>query len=94
MSKGYDRQPEERDLELENIIGNLMISEYQVDRLRTRLSDRFSKYYGLTTGSKNTSAHVFKHGNKWYKISISVEETDIVDEKFGDLDNNSKFNRW
>jgi hypothetical protein len=92
MSKDYDRQPEERDPELENIIGNLMIAEYQVDRLRTRLSDRFSKYYGLTTGSKNTSTHLFKHSNKWYKISISVEETDIIDEKF--RDNDSKFNRW
>jgi hypothetical protein len=31
------KQPEEekRDLELENIMGNLLIAEYKVDRLRT-----------------------------------------------------------
>jgi hypothetical protein len=28
----------QRDLELENIAGNLMIAEYQVDKLRHRLS--------------------------------------------------------
>jgi hypothetical protein len=27
---------EERDIELENIVGNLMIAQYQVDRLRSR----------------------------------------------------------
>ena len=26
---------EERDLELENIVGNLMIAQYQVDKLRS-----------------------------------------------------------
>ena len=29
-----------RDLELENIAGNLMIAEYQVDKLRQRLSQQ------------------------------------------------------
>ncbi len=32
-------QDEERDLELENIAGNLLIAEYQVHKLRTRLAD-------------------------------------------------------
>jgi hypothetical protein len=35
---------EERDLELENIVGNLMIAQYQVDKLRSRLSERISGY--------------------------------------------------
>ena len=30
---------EKRDLDLENIAGNLFIAEYQVDKLRTRLVD-------------------------------------------------------
>jgi hypothetical protein len=29
---------EERDIELENIIGNLMIAQYQVDKLRSSFS--------------------------------------------------------
>jgi hypothetical protein len=35
---------EKRDLELENIVGNLLIAEYQVDRLRTRLTELVSGY--------------------------------------------------
>jgi hypothetical protein len=34
----YDDDGIKRDLELENIAGNLMIAEYQVDKLRQRLS--------------------------------------------------------
>ena len=37
-----DKAEEKRDLELENIVGNLLIAEYQVDRLRTRLADLVS----------------------------------------------------
>jgi hypothetical protein len=35
---------EKRDLELENIVGNLLVAEYQVDRLRTRLSEMINGY--------------------------------------------------
>jgi hypothetical protein len=35
---------EERDLELENIVGNLMIAQYPVDKLRSRLSERIGGY--------------------------------------------------
>ena len=44
-STNRDRSEEgKRDLELENIVGNLLIVEYQVDRLRTRLSDIVNDY--------------------------------------------------
>ena len=39
-----DKAEEKRDLELENIVGNLLIAEYQVDRLRNRLADLVSGY--------------------------------------------------
>ena len=39
-----DKTEEKRDLELENIVGNLLIAEYQVDRLRTRLADVVDGY--------------------------------------------------
>jgi DNA repair exonuclease SbcCD ATPase subunit len=35
---------EKRDLELENVIGNLLVAEYQVYRLRTRLNDLINGY--------------------------------------------------
>ena len=37
--KGEQSEDEKRDIELENVAGNLLIAEYQVDKLRTRLSD-------------------------------------------------------
>ena len=35
---------EKRDLELENVVGNLLVAEYQVYRLRTRLNDLINGY--------------------------------------------------
>jgi hypothetical protein len=34
---GKQAAEEKRDLEIENIAGNLLIAEYQVDKLRARL---------------------------------------------------------
>jgi hypothetical protein len=66
---------EKRDLELENIVGNLLVAEYQVDRLRTRLNDLINGYRSQIKNNK-TSTHVFKHNNKWYKLSLRIDETD------------------
>ena len=75
---------EKRDLDLENVIGNLFIAEYQVDRLRTRLAKIVYGYgygygydydYGPQMSNNNkASTHIFKHNNKWYKISLRIEE--------------------
>lgn len=73
--KNNNQVPEvddERDLELENIMGNLMIAEYQVDKLRSRLSERVGGYGSAS--NKKSSAHIFKHNDKWYKISVRVDE--------------------
>jgi hypothetical protein len=66
---------EERDLELENIVGNLMIAQYQVDKLRSRLSERISGYRSIRY--KKASVHVFKHNETWYKVSTKVEEVSL-----------------
>jgi hypothetical protein len=56
---------EKRDLDLENIVGNLFIAEYQVDKLRTRLADLVYGYRPKVSNNK-ASAQIFKHNNKWY----------------------------
>ena len=66
---------EERDLELENIVGNLMIAQYQVDKLRSRLSERVGGYGSAS--NKNASVHVFKHNEKWYKVSTNIQEVSL-----------------
>ncbi|HZA07687.1 MAG TPA: hypothetical protein VE619_08290 [Nitrososphaeraceae archaeon] len=66
---------EERDLELENIVGNLMIAQYQVDKLRARLSERVGRYNSVN--NKKSSMHVFKHNDRWYKVTTKVEEVSL-----------------
>ena len=73
-------EEEKRDPELENIVGNLLIAEYQVDRLRTRLSDLVNGYRPQMKQNK-ASIHVFKHNNKWYKLSLRIDETDVTPAK-------------
>jgi hypothetical protein len=75
-----DKAEEKRDLELENIVGNLLIAEYQVDRLRSRLGDVVNGYSPKMM-KNNTSTHVFKHNNKWYKLSVRIDETDVSPRK-------------
>ena len=73
---------EERDLELENIVGNLMIAQYQVDKLRSRLSERVGGYGSAS--NKKGSAHIFKHNDKWYKVVIKVDEMAISQRDIGE----------
>ena len=61
--------------ELENIVGNLLIAEYQVTKLRDRLTDRI----GDRCMRKALSTYMFKGNDKWIKISINVEEM-VIDK--------------
>jgi hypothetical protein len=69
---------EKRDLELENVVGNLFIAEYQKDRLRTRLSDMVNGYRPGMKQNNKASTHVFKHNNRWYKLSLRIDEVEIT----------------
>jgi hypothetical protein len=71
---------ERRDLDLENIAGNLFIAEYQVDKLRTRLADLVYGYRPKMSNNK-ASAQIFKHNNKWYKLSLKVDEVNVTSTK-------------
>ena len=73
----YDDDGIKRDLELENIAGNLMIAEYQVDKLRYRLSQQVRSGVYHPFGAVKTSAHTFKYNGKWYRVSIKVEELSL-----------------
>ena len=78
MSSERENEKEElekRDIELENIVGNLMIAEYQVEKLRGRVTEKIGRY-GYETDKKESS-HMFKHDNKWFRISVKVEELAI-----------------
>jgi hypothetical protein len=69
MSK---RVTEKRDIELENIVGNLVIAEYQRDKLQSRLSEGVGPF-GPRDRMRSSSSSVFKKDDKWYRISLSAE---------------------
>jgi hypothetical protein len=92
-----EEHEEERDLKLENIVGNLLIAEYQVDKLRSKLTDMISRYGSISKCNK-ASVNVFKHNNsKWYKISLRIDDMttttttttttaeDVIDHRFSEL---------
>jgi hypothetical protein len=78
---GKQTVEERRDLDLENIAGNLFIAEYQIDRLRTRLANVVYGYRSRMSNNNKASTHVFKHNNKWYKLSLRVDEVNVGSAK-------------
>jgi hypothetical protein len=54
-----------------------MIAEYQVDKLRYRLSQQVRSGVYHPFGAEKTSAHAFKYNGKWYRVSIKVEEVSL-----------------
>ena len=65
--EGYDDDYDngtQRDLELENVTGNLMIAEYQVDKLRQRLSQQIRDIRYHSFGKMKTSSHSFKYDGR------------------------------
>jgi hypothetical protein len=77
-NKRSEQGEENRDQELENIVGNLLIAEYQVDKLRTRLADHGYRAQ-MKSNQNKASTHIFKHNNKWYKISLRIDEETNAD---------------
>ena len=66
---------EKRDIELENLVGNLLIGQYQVERLKERVSQN------LNTGDRSKiSQNLFKNKNNWYRITINVDQVDLDDK--------------
>ena len=66
-----------RDLELENIAGNLMIAEYQVDKLEQRLGQHVRGLGYHSYSNMKASVHTFKYDGRWYKLSVKVEELSL-----------------
>jgi hypothetical protein len=54
----------------------MLIAEYQVDKLRTRLADLVDGF-GSEMRFNKASSHVFKHNNRGYKLSLRIDEIDV-----------------
>ncbi len=68
-----EKETQTRDIELENIVGNLLIAEYQVEKLKDRLVDKVGGRYTRLVDKKQ-STYVFKSNDSWVKVSINVEK--------------------
>ncbi|MFL6379167.1 MAG: hypothetical protein ACJ72R_17135 [Nitrososphaeraceae archaeon] len=80
----------QRDLELENIAGNLLIAGYQVDKLKQRLSQQVKGVGYHYFSNMKTSAHIFKYDGKRYKLSIKLEELSLDSSSDNDLEESQK----
>jgi hypothetical protein len=69
-----EKEDQTRDIELENIVGNLLIAEYQVEKLKDRAVDNLGGRY-TRSATKKQSIHIFKSNGTWVKISLNVEKT-------------------
>ncbi len=69
-------QEHKRDSELENVVGNMLIAEYQVEKLKDRLVEKIGGRY-TRLADKKQSTHIFKSNGIWVKISIGVEKIAI-----------------
>lgn len=70
----------ERDSELEAILGEIIVADFQTHRLRNVLGDKVAGYvhagggyYRKIKKSSNTTS-TFSHKGKFYRISASVQE--------------------
>jgi hypothetical protein len=71
-----DQGPEVRDAELENLLGNLLIAEYQVDRLRNRLAEKVQGRGG-DSGANSQSVYTFKNRDKLLRVRIQIDEMEL-----------------
>jgi hypothetical protein len=64
-----------RDLELEAIVGNMLISQYQAHMLKSRIADRLDEWLLLSQDrDRNSSSFIFDRHKKEYKVSLNVNE--------------------
>jgi hypothetical protein len=65
-------QVRKRDRELENLLGNLLIS---------KLKEQINKHLG-TFGSNQSkvSENIFKYDDNWYRIIMKVDQVDLDDK--------------
>ena len=71
QTRGADSEVSERDQELENLLGNLLIAEYQVDKLKGRLVERLESQSRL---QKSSSTFIFKQNDRWYRIALKIDK--------------------
>jgi hypothetical protein len=68
-----------RDLDLEGIVGNMLISQYQLQILRYKLADSLDGWWLSQDRGRNSSSFRCDHHGQVFKVSLNVTSDD--DEK-------------
>ena len=68
------------DIELEEIIGSLLVSESQENKLQRTLTDRLDPHNPLAF-SKANSDYVLHHAGRSYRVSVKVDLVDIKEQE-------------
>ena len=69
-----------RDFDLESIVGNILISQYQAHILRSRIADRLDDWWILSQDrDRNSSSFIFSRHGKEFKVSLNVNEFSTID---------------
>ena len=64
-----------RDFELEAIVGNMLISQYQSHILKSRIADSLDKWWVLTQDrDRNSSSFTFNRERGEFKVSLRINE--------------------
>lgn len=66
-----------RDLDLEGIVGNMLISQYQLQILRSKLVDSLDGWWQLSQDrGRNSSSFRCDHHGQVFKVSLNVTSDD------------------
>jgi hypothetical protein len=66
----------QRDFDLEGIVGNMLISQYQAHILKSKLADGLAGWWILSQDKDyDSSSFAFSHHGKKFKVSSSVVES-------------------
>lgn len=62
-----------------DIVGELVIVQNQVNRLRTKLAEKGAGYSHKVAGyyystKKTGSSHTFECNGKWYRVSVKIDK--------------------
>ena len=74
------KRSEERNQEMENILGNLLVAENQVDKLKKRLVELYDGIDDWMPHQEN-STYPFIYKNKTYKVHIQIEKMGNEDDE-------------
>jgi hypothetical protein len=70
-----------RDFDLERMVGDMLISQYQADILKSRLDNKLVGWWILSQEMDyNSSSFTFSHYGKKFKVSSSVVESTPIDD--------------